>query len=63
MYHAPKGKGILPTLAYFPSLGWEKRVIRLRACLAKKNGVFGLCSMFLCLSEGVNLSMEDWFFA
>ena len=53
MYHAPKGKGMLSTLAYFLSLGWEKRVIRSRACLVKKNRVFGLCSIFLRLGEGM----------
>ena len=62
-YHAPKGKGILPNLAYFPSLGRENRVFRLRAWLAKKNGVFGFYSMFLILGKGVNLPTEDWFFA
>ena len=41
VYHALKGKGILLTLAYFPSLGQENRLFRLKACLAKKNGVFG----------------------
>ena len=50
-------------LVYFPSLGREKRVFRLRVCLAKKNWIFGLCSMFLYLDEGRNLLMENWFFA
>ena len=63
VYHAPKGKEILLTLVYFPSLGREKRVFHLRAYLAKKNRVFGLCSMFFLLGEGVNLPTEDWFFA
>ena len=44
-----KREGILHTLAYFPSLGWENRVFKLRAYLAKKNEFFGFCSMSLRL--------------
>ena len=51
-------------LVYFPSLGQEKMVFRLRACLAKKkNWIFGFCSMFLHLGEDGNLLREDWFFS
>ena len=37
LFLSSKRKTILPTLAYFPSLGQENRVFRLRACLVKKN--------------------------
>ena len=38
-------------LGLLSTLGRGKRVFRLRACLAKKNWIFELCSMFLCLGE------------
>ena len=62
MYHTHRGKGFfLPWLTFH--LCAEKIGFRLRAYLEKKNWIFGLYSMFLCLSEGVNLLREDWFFA
>ena len=29
----------------------------------EKMGFLSFCSMFFCLGEGINLLMEDWFFA
>ena len=59
MYHAPRGNGFfLPWLTFHL---WAKKIgffFCLRACLAKKNGVFRLSSMFLHLGEGVDPPME-----
>ena len=52
VYHTLRGKGFfLPWLTFH--LWAEKRgfFFLLRACLAKKNWIFGVCSMFLCLGE------------
>ena len=62
MYQLPRGKGFfLPRLTFHIWVG--KEGFLLRGCLAKKNWIFGFCSMFLRLGEGVNLLREDWFFA
>ena len=63
VFHAPRGKGFfIPWLTFH--LWAEKRgFLRLRACLVKKNWIFGFCAMFLRLGEGVNLPMEGWFYA
>ena len=61
VYHAPKGKGFfLPWLTFH--LCAEKIEFFVKGLFSEKNWIFGLCSMFLLLGEGVNLHREDWFF-
>ena len=52
MYHAPRGKGFfLPWLTFHFWVG-KRGFFWLRVCLAKKNGIFGSCLMFLRLGDG-----------
>ena len=51
VYHAPISKGFFLPWLTFTFLGQEKTVFRLRACLAKKNWIFGFCKVFVRLGK------------
>ena len=59
VYYAPRGKGFfLPWLTFHI---WARKrgdfFFSLRACLEKKNCIFGFWTMFLYLGEGVRLGV------
>ena len=58
MYHAPRGNEFFLPWLTFHLWAEKKGFFLLRACLGKKNRVFGFFSMFLHLGEGVDPPME-----